>query len=630
MVAPKAYAEEAAEVEVLSANLDKLKSLTKRIGSSLHRLEASGQVMHEAMDPVYGNTQRLQTMNKNVDNIMAAIDRVQQPLDIRNREDQIIRAGPEQVGLQEYMASIDRTSQALSRLQATNMRSNQTAISELSELLSTGTGKLDVVFRDLVRQESHPLEPLRQIMSGSEFPRINPNKASQLRAIDQHTHRSAQVQPGELSSCARTYARERGHFIQLSLQNLAAAAIQTARKMNADAVYAPGSNGITSYVAGLKGMYAAEYDSVCAIFQRDEWLPILQAACQPSLSAFAMTLKELDVHIRSHLLTDCFLAYEINDVASNAALQLEATCGEAIKHAMLDAVKPVRETAKASLSSLLHDIRTKVRGMVTLPPDGAAVPLTTEVVQRLQLMTTYLSPLTSIMRSLGDGGWSSPAAGMSAQSVPTLKSFDVGADGRQLFSHYASDSVEMLLSGLEERARQGLKGKSLQGVFLANNIIVIERLIRSSDLNSLMQTALTKLEAARKRATGFYMEMWKEPSTHLLDIQYTSKGGAAARPPSTGQGVDSAAVLKSLSSKDRDGIKEKFRNFNTAFDECVTRHKSYRMEPEVRRQLGRDVQHFIEPLYNRFWERYHDVDKGKGKYVKYDKTQMANALASLA
>lgn len=54
------------------------------------------------------------------------------------------------------------------------------------------------------------------------------------------------------------------------------------------------------------------------------------------------------------------------------------------------------------------------------------------------------------------------------------------------------------------------------------------------------------------------------------------------------------------------------------------------MEREVRIQLAREVQAMIEPLYSRFWDRYHEIDKGKGKYVKYDKGSLSAQLATLA
>jgi exocyst complex protein 7 len=85
-----------------------------------------------------------------------------------------------------------------------------------------------------------------------------------------------------------------------------------------------------------------------------------------------------------------------------------------------------------------------------------------------------------------------------------------------------------------------------------------------------------------------------------------------------------------LGSKDKDKIKEKFTQFNGAFDDMVSRHKSYSMEREVRRIFGEDIRQKLQPLYERFWDRYHEIDKGKGKYVKYDKTSIAAVFASLA
>nr|POE67100.1 exocyst complex protein exo70 [Quercus suber] len=546
---------------------------------------------------------------------------------MRNKEERIIRSGPDKIGLTEYISSIDRTNQALRDLKASNMRSNQHAVSELSGMLSVGIQNLEDVFRDMLRQDSQPIEPLKQITTGTDFPRLSAAKSAQLRTINTNISNFASTsKPGELAPSAKAYAHERGQYITVSLQNLSAASLSTARKVSADAVYRQNSNAIGSYAQGIQGMFTAEYDNICPIFSREEWGPVLSATCHSPLKVFAGTLRDLDAHIRSNLVTDCYLAYEIIEVVSNTSFHLESKTGE-WKLAMSDALKPIRETAKSSLSTLLVEIRTKIQQMQSLPVDGAAVPLTAEVMTRLQLMTSYLPPLSSIMRSLGDGGWTTPNNNASSASIPTLKSFDVGADGKQLFSHYSTDTIDTLLNNLEARARAMLKGRSMQGVFLANNLAVVERMIRASELEPLLTSAAPKLEAWKKKATQSYLDAWKEPSAHLLDVQYTAK---APRPPSTGQAIDSAAILKNLSSKDKDGIKEKFKNFNLAFDELVAKHKSLRMEPEVRRQLGRDVQMFIEPLYARFWERYHDVDKGKGKYAKYDKAQLSGILASLA
>ena len=149
-----------------------------------------------------------------------------------------------------------------------------------------------------------------------------------------------------------------------------------------------------------------------------------------------------------------------------------------------------------------------------------------------------------------------------------------------------------------------------------NNATVIDRMIRTSDLQSLLSPRMSDIEKWRKTGAQLYTAAWREPSSHLLDVQYTNRG--SQRPPSGSGPIDSAAILKGLSGKDKDAIKEKFRLFNASFDELIAKHKSLNMEREVREIFARQVQQIIEPLYGRFWDRYHEVEKGKGKYVKYD------------
>jgi hypothetical protein len=79
MVGPRkaALAEESAEVEVLFANMDKMKSLTKKIQASVNRLDASGKAVQEAISPIYGNTQKLQIANTNIDRVLEARGRAE-------------------------------------------------------------------------------------------------------------------------------------------------------------------------------------------------------------------------------------------------------------------------------------------------------------------------------------------------------------------------------------------------------------------------------------------------------------------------------------------------------------------------------------------------------------------------
>lgn len=456
------------------------------------------------------------------------------------------------------------------------------------------------------------------------FPRISSDRISTLRSINTHISKSfAQLSQSDISqtSTQRIYADIRGEYLEVTLASLAQASISTARKVQADALYKKGTNGIGTYIQAIEGMFVAEYDSISNIFALEEATAVCTSTCQAALVDFNKTLRELNGHIQKNLLTDCFLGYEITGLVRVLSMRLQNQTG-ALKDQIYDSVKPIRETSKSSLNKMLEDVRARTTSLVALPMDGGPVELTTQVMRRLQEMVNYLEPLSSILTSLGDGGWnSSPANGSST-------TLDVGPDSVKLFTHYACDTIDSLLQNLVGKARMLHKGKSLQGVFIANNVAIVTRILRSSELAPLMDSYAKKLGDWRKQSSAMYLEAWREPSGYLLDVQYTNR--SKERPTSSGAGIDSAAIVKGLSSKDKDAIKEKFKNFNTSFDDLVARHKSYAMEAEVRTQLGKEVQNIIEPLYNRFYDRYREIDKGKGKYVKYDKSELNRALASFS
>ncbi|CZR62300.1 probable exocyst complex protein EXO70 [Phialocephala subalpina] len=617
-----------AEVEVLNSRLEKTRILNTKLSACLGRLETSGKSVQEAIGPLYGNTQKLQVLGTNIDGVISAIERIRQPSDIKSNEEDIIRKGPDKAGLASFLSSVKRVNKALSELRNTNLRSNQQAVADLSRLLKSGNQALEAHFKKLLAEDSAPIEPLHYITKDKPFPMLAQDKTTRLGLINSYIVSFTKQSGSGESSMLQLYASVRGPYLTYCLQNLSAASINTAKKKSPDAVYRQGTNGMGSYASGMEGIFLAEYDNICALFSRDEWGKVFNLTCQQAISELSRTLRELNSHIKANLTTDCFLAYEIIEIMSNLSSSLESRTGE-LKPSFAGALKPIRETGKGSLADLLEDTRRRVANLPTIPLDGATVPITTETMTRLHNMVDFLRPISSIMISIGDGGWKSNAASNnSSDQIPSLNSFDVSADGKQIFAHYCIDTIETLLNALDQKAKPLLKGKPTLGVFIANNATVIERMIRTSELQPLLSARMADIDKWRKNGAQMYSLAWREPSTHLLDVQYTNRGGQ--RPQSgSAQAIDSAAILKGLSSKDKDAIKEKFRLFNTSFDELVAKHKSLTMEKEVREMLARQVQQMIEPLYGRFWDRYHEVDKGKGKYVKYDKSGISAVFLSL-
>jgi exocyst complex component 7 len=557
-----------------------------------------------------------------IEAVIAAIERLRQPADSKEDEEQIIRQGPDKAGLSNYLNSIQRLSKSLQSMETANLRANIQTRADLQKLIQSGNTSLESHFDKVLRSETPiAIEPLHYTTKGKPFPVISQDTISRLSLINSYVGSNATAE----NPLVKIYAEVRGQYLQKTLINLAFASVNTAKKTSPGALYKAGTNGIGEYAKAMEGMCIAEHENICSIFMRQDWGNVLQLACQTPMAELARTIRELNNHIKAHMNTDCFLAYEVVEIMSSLASALEERTGE-LKNTLGAALKPVRETAKLSLAELLEDTKRKVAMLQVLPADGAPIPIVSETMQRLQAMVEFLRPISSVMISLGDGGWkSAAAANRSTDAIPSLASFDIGADGKEIFAHYCTDTIDALLSALDQKARMLLKSKSVMGVFLANSVTIIERMIAGSELASLLDGKLGVLETWRKKAKVMYTEACKELSMSLFDVIHTNR---AAR-PSSGGAHDSASILKALSSKDKESIKGKFTAFNTGFDELVSRHKSYSMEREVRNMFAKDVQQMLEPLYNRFWDRYHEIDKGKGKYVKYDKSSIAAVFLSL-
>ncbi|KAI0890240.1 Cullin repeat-like-containing domain protein [Annulohypoxylon maeteangense] len=548
-----------AEVDVLNSRLEKTTQLTKKIQACLGRLEATGKSVRDVSGPLTGETKKLQVLGNNIEAVIAAIERLRQPADSKSDEEAIIRQGPEKAGLSNYLNSIKRLNKALENMKSSNLRANQQTIADLQRLIKSGNTQLENSFDKMLRGETpRSIEPLQYTTKNTPFPLLSQDKISRLSLMNSY------VSGNSLSEnpLIKIYADVRAQYLSQTLINLAYASVNTAKKKSPDAIYRAGTNGIGMYAQAMEGLFVAEYDNICNIFMRQDWGPAFQMTCQAPLAELARTIRELNNHIKAHLNTDCYLAYEVTEIMSNLSNNIEERTGE-LKATLAAALKPVRETGKSSLAELLEDTKRRVGALQTLPADGSPVPVISETMQRLQTMVDFLRPISSIMISLGDGGWkSAAAANTSMDGIPSLASFDIGADGKDIFAHYCTDTIDVLMSALDQKARALLKGKSVWGVFLANSIIIVERMVRDSDLKPLLEGRLSSLEGWRKKAKAYYSDASRDVSMHLLDTIHTNR----SQRPASGSS-ESTSILKGLSSKDKDNIKSKFQTFNATFDE---------------------------------------------------------------
>lgn len=388
------------------------------------------------------------------------------------------------------------------------------------------------------------------------------------------------------------------------------------------------------YASGMEGMIFAEDVNISHIFPASQRGKALEATCHGVLDDLQKTLRELNIYIKSNLMTDCFLGYEILEIISTLAYKVSGRTGQ-LKHQFLDVLRPIRDTCKASLSEILDQTKQKSSALNVLPADGAPVPLVSEIMTVVVALANYSKPLAGILGSIGDGNWKNTTnapSQLDSQQQQAQKS----TDSSVLLSHYILDVLDALLSTLDSRARTFHRSKLILGTFIANTICLVDRAIKNNaDLARYAGSGSvsTRLDVYRKRGLSIYLEAWRDPSSYLLDVQHTSRAGNGssaniARPSSSLNSESTQSLVKTLNSKDRDTIKDKFKGFNMSFEEIIQRHRGLYLEPEVRAQFAKEVQSLVEPLYSRFFDRYSEIDRGRGKYVKFDKNGLGSQLSS--
>lgn len=235
--------------------------------------------------------------------------------------------------------------------------------------------------------------------------------------------------------------------------------------------------------------------------------------------------------------TDMYLAYDVLDNVGPATMRLKGKTGEMPE--LAEALKPIRQTAMGSFSFIVEDLKRTAQNIMVLPIDLTVADITTQTMARLRIISQYRVSVSSLLVSLGDGGWKRPYNPQNMQS-----SFDVGADGNALLSHFILDVVDQLIHELEQRAVNIIKKKSNISVFMVNNVAYIETAIRRSDLSKILTSAaLAKVDKWNKDAVKMYMEQWKECAAYLMDVTFTK----------------AQAPGKGLSSKEKEGVKDKFK-----------------------------------------------------------------------
>lgn len=240
-------------------------------------------------------------------------------------------------------------------------------------------------------------------------------------------------------------------------------------------------------------------------------------------------------------------------------------------------------------------------------PGGAVHPLTRYVMNYIKLLCDYTDTLKQL---LGGKKKEIPKLLGDSSGVPDYIDDERGSEEE-------SSPLAVQINWLTCVLQNNLEGKSkiykdpaLTHLFLMNNVHYIVQKVRSSEVRALVGDDWLRKHTSmvRQMATSYQRAAWSKVLLFLKDEGIQSAGGVVSR------------VI----------LKERFKNFNAAFDEVHKVESQWVvLDPQLRDELRISIAAKLLPAYRAFVGRYgHFIETGKhpDKYIKYTVEDLELAL----
>lgn len=494
-------------------------------------------------------------------------------------------------------------------LRATGDESSQKIAQKIQQLSQAANTELQNTFRSIIAERSAQIEPLAFIMKNQPLPAFSRDEVRQLSDLARFASEETQIE-GLQHSILDNFVSIRSAYIQKSLYTFVLAS-QRNLEIRTNTLYDRENNGIGHYTEALSRMSQNEKSLCTVIFGETEGTDIHNRVINAAFADYAVACKAISAHVRSRMLTDCYLGFETLEHILKLNKHITDIDMPEVAREIHTNLSILAGYSTSAFSEVAEDLKRKTSGLTALPPDANVVDIIKELCMRLKRFLDYPHVISQLFQAVGESDWrrssSSPIRIQNGQSEIGLAHFD----------GYSAELVDNVLQLLEQKTRSLHRRLNVVGIFMLNNSTYLQTAIVRSDMSKyLSEKTLKKVEECNKRALRIYRESWDSSARQLMDT-------TIMRP------ADAKTARNSLTSKDRDAVKERFKMFNTEFDESIRACKTLNViDGELRQSLTNEIRSIIVPLYSRFYDKYVNTDftKNKEKYIKYSKEGLEKAI----
>lgn len=594
-----------ADIDVLEKNLLKSKELFESIDKSLFKIANKSQKASTTIKPVLSQVNKLTKSKEDVEKGLALLEDVSASAEKINNFENILNNPVDTIGIVRYMNTLNQ-SKTLFKTVKPKFKQFTGILYNFEQLNDRSERKIQEYFQSLIRQDGNKLvekkEDIKMIF-----------KYFQEQENDEYVN--------------RLYLRARSGKLLTVLKPYEQSTVAAARENNRP--YEKGSNGITQYTDIMINEIGQEVNLL-----RSCNLPVTFIGTIIEEQIFKyneIVMKYNQVFSSPSLIIDnIVLILEILDNLNKFKYNLHKNgiSNEEFNKTMglfVQQNSVIFEEFILSVSKRFNNLPKFT--------ENSTQEVIVEIMSKLRKLSEFKAGLLQLIKNHQLGDWVKSAQFAKVFSSVIINTNVDTSTPDFLLSSFYSDVIDDIMVSIELGLKmdQTMK-KSTQGFILVKNLFMLESIVnRSQDLfNSLGPLGMERIGKLKNRFLKLFLEDWNHASfiiirdmTNIVS-QLAIAGSSSGTTSGTGGGP-----VSNLSNKEREQVKELFKNFNESFEQALATYSRYNFgDVGLKRYLGNEVKKLVMNAYFKLYDKYgtSDFTKNKSKYVKYDKIEFEKLL----
>lgn len=587
-----------ADVAVLNQNLVKSKELFGSISQSLTKISKNSSNASTRIKPVLRDVNELTTEKQQIEIGIDKLEEVSEYAERTSGYETILNNSIDIIGVKKYIDTLNRLKILLEEMKVN--------IKKFYGILINFENLIDKLELNLV---------------GHFKKLLNNNKFNEVLIITKYFgNRNTTIN--------RTLVDSRAMKLQDKMREVASKSnfslMKIPQNQNIKTLppYEKGSNGINPYCHEFMSLIGKEHEILMKLSNEN----LMERILTPSMNDFAELLeKNFNSNLSDKLLVvNDLLVLEIIENLDKFSAQVNTFSSIGAYPKFDEVWKKLCQKYFQMFKELFKYIEGRILTIEKMN-ELNSTEVVVELITKLRKLSDYKAGANRLVQDTNLGDW--------LNIKPTLKFITVYTsvipnnnnndddDDDNILSSLFSDLIDCIMINIEIQLKSDINlKKSTQGFYLVKNIILIETIInRSHNLFEILgQTGIERLNKLKNRFLKLFLDDWNYASYIIIRdmTQLTTL---------------SAANNKSneLSNKEKDTIKELFKNFNESFDDALTNFQKFNItDVNLKTYLISEIKKLIINAYFKLYDKYgtSNFTKNKSKYVKFNKFEFENIL----